>query len=351
MRAPTTRKVIEFLRRYIADNGIPKQIRTDPGTAFTSKDFKNLCEKYFMKHIKCPVNDHKGNGKVERLIRTINERLRTNQNIILDKDNTGLSEMLYALRGAKKPDNSCPAELQSKRKYTTIKDIITTKPTKNYNVLDNDNTFQLEMSDFPGEQDSEIFVRERARGTTLDGLYKKKKGVIIGETDHTITISNKKRQPTTLSKRDVAITKEPQPSTSKQTARKLHYEQPPESSYQPIKSGQPKKSKKKANLPTEFKRLANWEQLANETTDEEEEKRVRQRAPIKATTTWEKTPKIEPKDSEEEETNSQQSNQSNERPKRDRKTPNYFGNSVMICGIEQPIEYCFSSFDLKQDSQ
>ena len=178
MRAPTTRKVIEFLQRHIADNGIPKQIRTDPGTAFTSKEFKHFCEKYFIKHIKCPVNDHKGNGKVERLIRTINEineRLRTNQKIILDKDNTVLSEKLYALRGAKKPDKSCPAELQNKRKYTTIKDIITTKPTKNYNVLDNDNTFQLEMSDFPGEQDSEIFVRERARGTNLDGLYKKRR--------------------------------------------------------------------------------------------------------------------------------------------------------------------------------
>ena len=158
-------------------------------------------EIFYEKHIRCPVNDHKGHGKVERLIRTINEQLRTNQNIILDKDNTGLSEKLYALRGAKKPDNSCPAELQNKQIYTTVKDIITTKPNKNYNVLDNDNTFQLEMSDFPGEQDSEILVRERARGTRLDGLYKKKNGVIIGETDHTITINNEKRQPTMHSKR------------------------------------------------------------------------------------------------------------------------------------------------------
>ena len=175
LRAPTTRKVIEFLQRYIADKGIPKQSRTDPGTAFTRKEFQKFCEKYFIKHIKCPVNDCKGNGKVERLIRTINERLRTNQNIILDKDNTGLSEMLYALRGAKKSDKSCPAKLQNKRKYTTVKDIITTKSNINYNVSDNDNTFQLEMSDFPGEQDSEILVRERARGTKLDGLYRKKR--------------------------------------------------------------------------------------------------------------------------------------------------------------------------------
>ena len=55
--------------------------------------------------MKCPVNDHKGNGKVERLIRTINERLRANKNIILEKDNAGLSELLYALRSAKRPIN------------------------------------------------------------------------------------------------------------------------------------------------------------------------------------------------------------------------------------------------------
>ena len=102
-RAPTTRKVIEFLQKYIADNGILKQIRTDPGTAFTSNEFRKSSEKYFIKHVKCPLNDHKGNGNVEQLIRTINERLRANKNIILEKDNTGLSELLYALRGAKRP--------------------------------------------------------------------------------------------------------------------------------------------------------------------------------------------------------------------------------------------------------
>ena len=49
----------------------------------------------------------------------------------------------------------------------------------------------------------------------------------------------------------------------------------------------------------------------------------------------EKPPKSEPKDSDEEETNS---HQSEERPRRDRKAPNYFGNPVLICGIEQPPE-------------
>ena len=51
--------------------------------------------------------------------------------------------------------------------------MITTKPYKP--VSDKDSDLQLAMSDFPGEQDSEILVRERARGTKLDGLYKKRK--------------------------------------------------------------------------------------------------------------------------------------------------------------------------------
>ena len=148
----------------------------------------------------------------------------------MEKDNTGLSEMLYALRGAKRPNKPCPAELNNNRKFTTVKDI-TTKPNKNYTVLDNDNNFQLEMSDFPGEQDSEILIRERARGTKLDGLYKKKRGTITNGSDHTITLSNKKRQPTTYSKRDVA--------TSKQITRKLQYNQSPMSSPEATKNDKP----------------------------------------------------------------------------------------------------------------
>ena len=63
---------------------------------------------------------------------------------------------------APKSNNQSPAELQLGRKLTTIKDIITTKPTPHYHtVSDNDNNFELAMSDFPQDQDSEIMVRER----------------------------------------------------------------------------------------------------------------------------------------------------------------------------------------------
>ena len=98
LHKPTTKNVIDFLKNYVAQYGIPKQIRSVPGSVFTSEEYKTFCQKFQIKHVTCLVRDHRGNGKIERLIRTLNERLRTNRNIILKKDKSGLSEILYALR-------------------------------------------------------------------------------------------------------------------------------------------------------------------------------------------------------------------------------------------------------------
>ena len=73
--------------------------------------------------------------------------------------------------------------------------------------------------------------------------------------------------------------------------------------------------------------------MAQDSTDEEEESQ-RQKAAVKAAVVWEKPTKTEP-ESDEEDTTSQVST---DRPKRDKKTPNFFGNPVMICGIEQKPE-------------
>ena len=53
------------------------------------------------------MRDHRGNGKIESLVRTINERLRTNKNIVLKKDKSGLSEILYALGMGEKQKEKC----------------------------------------------------------------------------------------------------------------------------------------------------------------------------------------------------------------------------------------------------
>ena len=105
-------KVIEFLKQYISQYGVPKRIRTDTGTVFVGEEFLRFCKQSGIEQITCPVRDHRGNGKTERLIRTINERLRTNKQIILRKDQPELLEILYALRISKKKDGRSAFEKQ-----------------------------------------------------------------------------------------------------------------------------------------------------------------------------------------------------------------------------------------------
>ena len=96
--SPDNEKIIEFLKQYCAQYGVPKKIRTDPGTVFVSEQFTQFCKQFGIEHITCPIRDHRGNGKIERLIRTINERLRTNKQVFLTKDKTGYSGILCSLR-------------------------------------------------------------------------------------------------------------------------------------------------------------------------------------------------------------------------------------------------------------
>ena len=76
IRKPDTDEVIAFLKEYIARHRIPQTIRTDPATIFKSNRFKEFCDKRYIKHVECPIGDHKGNGKTKRPYCTINERPR-----------------------------------------------------------------------------------------------------------------------------------------------------------------------------------------------------------------------------------------------------------------------------------
>ena len=76
---PTADKVNEFMSEYIAKHGFPKRVRSDPGTVFKNENFGQFCKENYISHIVCPIRDHRGNGKVQRMIRTLNERLRTDR--------------------------------------------------------------------------------------------------------------------------------------------------------------------------------------------------------------------------------------------------------------------------------
>ena len=59
---PTTKKVLDLLKKYIAQYGVPQKLRTDPGTVFVSAAFVQFCNQFGVQHVKCPVQDHRGNG-------------------------------------------------------------------------------------------------------------------------------------------------------------------------------------------------------------------------------------------------------------------------------------------------
>ena len=202
LHKPSTKNVIEFLKNYIAQYGIMKQIRTDLGTAFTSEKFKAFCNQFQIKHITCPVRDHRGNGKIERLIRTINERLRTNKNIVPKREKSRLSEILYALRTGQKADGKSPFEKLYGRQTNTVKSNVVERIK---NVSETEPKVAFSPSDFEEEIDSTILVRKRTKGSKLEGQYKRKAGEVIKETERTITFLPKKSEKEViLSKRYVA---------------------------------------------------------------------------------------------------------------------------------------------------
>ena len=197
---PTTEKVIEFLSEYTAANGIPKRIRTETGTVFKSEKFKQFCIKHLFDHTVCPVRDHRGNGKVERMIRTINERLRTNKEIIISKEKKGLPKILFALRSERGSDGKSAFEKHIGRKPNTPKSRLIEKC-----ILEKDPAIEIEPEDFSEEGDSTIFVRERVRGSKLESAFKKVRGQIVRQSENTVTVvPNTNNKEVIYSKRDVA---------------------------------------------------------------------------------------------------------------------------------------------------
>ena len=172
LRKPTTENVIEFLQEYKARHGIPKIIRTDPATIFSSKRFKDFCKVWLIKHVECPIRDHRGNGKIKRLIRTINERLRTNKGILVKNDNSELSEiLLVTLRMNPSRTEKSPFERYTGVEPNTVKKLVTSRETS----ISDDPAFGLNETDFESGQDSTILVSERTRGSKVEGLFMKKK--------------------------------------------------------------------------------------------------------------------------------------------------------------------------------
>ena len=197
---PTTERVLEFLAEYIAQHGIPQRIRTDPGTAFKSEKIIQFCRDNFIKHIVCPMKDHWGNGKVERMIGTFNERLRVDNRVVLERKNKKLVKNPFRAKNRDWKKGKSAFERHKKQKSNTPK-----TATVNDFISERDPKLQINEEDFSPDVDSTVLIRERTRGSKLDGTFTKRKAKIVAESKHTITILPNKGKMVTLYKRDVAL--------------------------------------------------------------------------------------------------------------------------------------------------
>ena len=88
--APTGKTAKNSLQQYILLNGIPQVIRTDKGTAFTGKEFRQMCKNLHIKLIYGTPYIHTATGLVERGIKTLKDLMRTNL-----EDKCNLNDALY----------------------------------------------------------------------------------------------------------------------------------------------------------------------------------------------------------------------------------------------------------------
>lgn len=77
VKTTNTEEALEFVRdRIISVYGSPKQIISDQGAAFTSHRWRNMMEKWRIKHVTTSAANPQANGQVERMNQTILKSLR-----------------------------------------------------------------------------------------------------------------------------------------------------------------------------------------------------------------------------------------------------------------------------------
>ena len=129
----SAKSIINFLSKYIALHGIPRTIRTDQGSGFISKEVREFCHEHNIKVIFSPLGAHRATGLVERLIRTIKERLLVMaQERLKPSLESALLKIIKCLRTVTEQSLNCsPFEAHFGRSPNTIWHNLVKSPSSN----------------------------------------------------------------------------------------------------------------------------------------------------------------------------------------------------------------------------
>ena len=104
--------VITFLKEDIIIYGVPKEINSEKGGAFISKEYKEFCKAQNIKYIYGTANLHTGTGLVERTIQSLENLILTNLEDGLNLRES-INRALYVLRFTKHSETKkTPFEIQ-----------------------------------------------------------------------------------------------------------------------------------------------------------------------------------------------------------------------------------------------
>ena len=212
---PTGKTAKNFLQQYITLNGLPQTIRTDKGTAFTGKEFREICKSLNIKLIYGTPYSHTPTGLVERGIRTLKENLRKN----LEEGysiNEALSRSLNVMRTTVHSSiKETPFERHYGRKpRTEIHNYLYMSPNKHYNVSARPETLQVytfngatngngaydqlvmkaprELKEDVSNKFSYLFLEKKQNKGKFESAYENKPQTAVAGAKHTV-ITNKNK--------------------------------------------------------------------------------------------------------------------------------------------------------------
>ena len=104
------RDVIKPLRRWFADVGVPKMLRTDGGPRFASRQFEQFCKRWQVRHQKSTPHYPQSNGLAEAAVKAVKDLIyKTSVNGDLDLDS--FQRGLLELRNTPRLDGRSPAQI------------------------------------------------------------------------------------------------------------------------------------------------------------------------------------------------------------------------------------------------
>ena len=261
---------------------------------------------------------------------------------MVERGKSGLSNIFFALRSKKRADGKSAFEKHMGRKPNTPKSAMIEKC-----ILDKDPRIDIEPEDFSEEADSTILVRERVRGTKLEGAFEKVKGNIVDESQNTLKILPKTGKSFIVSKRDVAKTPDKEKTPQKKKGSKQ--EKRPKTMKTPIYEFLPNPE----NAPNgENRASCSWQQEMGQATSKQS---AEKEPPTKICKEEnmnkgeERKEEVESNEPKEEEQSEPQTETTTTAPiqgeikwemsqartsRRNKKKPNWLGQNVMVTKIE-----------------